>query len=219
MKHILNLVFVITLISCDKENFNNNNRIPIDYNCIDTTSIPKINIENSFDLINYLIRPDSFIATSYKIVESQGFISWQANSCVEFYKGKYGITFLNYADTVNWKLYTKYGYVREIIGFGLDLKKTGIQPIYNSDLYKNDTSRFTGGYIKNASDGDVGDAAWEIDTNHLSTVEITCIDWNSKIIIGKFNLYFTLTHQSIFPNVKYSQKAHFSCGEFKAKLL
>lgn len=222
MNQILRAILILGFLSCEKDKTNyilTNNPIPniLDPNCVDTNVVPKINVLNSPDLYVYLVYHDSLYGTAIKSVPGQGFIEWKANSYVEKFKNKYGLTFINYLDTTLGRGFSKYIYSREILGCEIDFNKTGRQQVVPDHIYKQDTSKLRGFYMKQTADGDVLDACWIVDPGSLNYLEITCINWDAKIVEGKFELNFILVEQSRIPGRIYAYNAHFRCGDFKVK--
>lgn len=214
------LLFLMVLISCDK-----NCEIPY-YDCIDYSLIPRQNVKNSKDLERYLLKEDTtyfkfgetLFATAAKVVPSQGSILWKVNNNIVFYRGKYGLSLRNYADTSDWEFNFDWAYQREIISAEFDINKFGKQKLVNEETYLFDTTLLRSKYLKAADDGDVLDAIWQIDMAHESYIEITKIDWNKMIVEGNFDLYFKIDLQSTLPKTIYSDKAHFRCGKFRAAI-
>ncbi len=215
------VIIIISFASCKKEELilpKSNEKYNVSKDCIDTTLIPPTNVPNSHDLIKYKIRNSNDYCDAVKTVPTQGYIEWKSNICVDKFRNKYSLAFMNYADTTNWMQYTKYAFVREIIVCEINLFDTSKQLIYSDHLFNRDSTLKRGAYFKNASDGDVSDASWEIDTNYINYVKVTCLDTIKKIVEGQFDFHFRLTDQSsMFPHVKYSEQAFFKCGHYKVK--
>ena len=215
------IFLIISFASCNKEELilsNFDKKYNVSKDCIDTTLIPPSNIPNSQDLTRYIIRNSNDYCYAIKSVPTQGFIEWNSNICVDKFRNKYSLAFMNYADTTNWMQYTKYANVREIIVCDINLYDTSKQLIYSDHLFNRDSTLKRGAYFKNSSDGDVSDASWEIDTNYINYVKVTCIDTLKKILEGEFEFHFRLTEQSsMFPLVKYSEQAFFKCGNYRVK--
>ncbi len=214
------LIFII-LSSCKNEELilpHPNEKHFIGRDCIDTAIIPQTNVPNSHDLYKYKIRNSNYYGKAIKSVPTQGYVEWNSNVCVDKFRKNYSLVFMNYADTTNWIQYTKYAYAREIIVCDINLFDTSKQFIYSDHLFNRDSTLKRGAYFKNASDGDVSDASWEIDTNYVNYIKVICNDTIKKVIEGEFEFHFRLTEQSsFFPQVKYYEQAFFKCGHYKAK--
>lgn len=212
MKFFWGLLLILFSFSCSKECDSTSN-----VKCIDFSLIPMKNIENSPDLKEYLIRDDSTISSSIKLVPNQGYIYWRANADITIYKGRYGVTMRNYFDTLDWRNYVSWVNKRDFISLEFNINVSGKQKLFDDEIHKKDTSALRGIYLKSTADGDVSDADWKIDIKSENFIEITNIDLKNKFIEGNFNLNFILNRPSTLKN--YAENVQFRCGQFKARII
>lgn len=160
MKSFLGLIFLLLTFSCTKECIST-----FIENCIDFSLIPSKNIEKSPDLREYLIRDDSIIASSIKLVPNQGYIYWRGNADVTIYKGRYGVTMRNYFDTLDWRNYVSWVNKRDLISLEFNINVSGKQKLFDDEMHARDSNALRGIYFKSTADGDVFDANWIIDVD------------------------------------------------------
>lgn len=223
MKNTIIAITLLFLSSChNEETMIVKPIIPLpnapDPNCVDTAIIPKVNVANSPDLIRYLYHHNSFICSAVKSVPTQGYIDWIGNAYIENHKGKYGIGFYNYIDTSLSDRKFRYAWSREIFGCGIVLDQLGKQYVTTDGIAAMDSTMRSGFYLKATADGDVIDASWNVNQMMQNYIEVTCINWDARIIEGRFELHYTLTEPSQIPGVKYADNASFRCGNFRAMI-
>lgn len=219
-KLICGIIFCCTVnFYCKNEEYTISPEDIKEIQCVDSSLIPNVNVEKSFDLIKYLVRKSKAICSAYKVVPSQGAINWNANITVYKTKNnKYALEFANYIDTPNFQNIPSFVYAREIIGFDLGPIDTFYHILTSSYEKKLDSNKLEVAYFKLFADGDVSDASWEEDPLKESNYKLTSIDTVSCVVEGIFNFYFKLEHQSSDSRIKYSPLAQFVCGEFKVAL-
>ena len=203
-------IFLLFTFSCTKECVSTNNE-----NCIDFSLIPIENIENSRDLYEYLIRDDSTLATSVKLVQNNGYINWKANAEVTNGNGRHGIVLRNYFDTTDWRNLFNWVNKRDLIELEFYINQKGKQKLFDEETYAKDSNTLRAVYFRTTADGDVFDAGWKLDCTFENSIEITKFD--SQFIEDNFNLYFNLERQSNL--YIYAPAVQFRCGQFKAKII
>ncbi|MBK8565046.1 MAG: hypothetical protein IPN76_17335 [Saprospiraceae bacterium] len=163
--------------------------------CDDTSAF-----KTSYDLEPFDHIQDCFLATAVKEVPGLGTADWTFNtlSTIGLNGDIMGLRFDTYAD---------YGFPnvfqRELITLGIPLEQ-GFH-IINSSYYGRVTA-----------DGDVGQAAWDLDTTCISFVEILQLDLECREVRGNFELHFRLDGQNT--SAPHSERVNFINGKFEARI-
>jgi hypothetical protein len=137
------------------------------------------------DLIPFYFSPDSLQCKATKEVPGLGSSVWNSNTSGQILNGNLVFYCLTFQDSIFFEL-------RELLVIG------NIPLAKGNNILGNDTNFQFGTYNTAISDGDLFNAAWNLDLDEDNFFEITELDTISHLAKGTFDLHFKMTRQGNF---------------------